>query len=275
MYKALLFDLDDTIFDFERCSRKALFETFQQLGADYNDFVYEQFRQVDDMLWSQQKRGSLTLHEVLEIRFKHLFERLNIKVRGQLNPYSAAPSDSLSRLDGSLSQWGDALYIEAQRLFADRLSNQFHLKPDAENIIERLSKRYPLYVASNGILEMQVQRLKLAKLLPYFTDVYVSDDIGYEKPNSKFFAECLRRSRLTPDDVLLIGDSLQADMVGGNNSAIDTCWYNPNKRSGSNVVAIKYEIKGLVQLTRILLAPHLPENCNYKWTQQADINKLL
>ena len=105
-------------------------------------------------------------------------------------------------------------------------------------MVQSLSKNYKIYAASNSQKSMQENRLKLAGLFEHFTDFFISDDIGYEKPNVKFFEESLRRAELSSDQVLMVGDSLISDMYGAYNAGLDRCWYNPYKLD-QNIITVK------------------------------------
>ena len=224
MYTALFFDVDDTLLNFELCSQAALCKTFNFFNIDYNEKVYKLFRDIDHHLWMKQKQGVLAVEEVLNFRFKQLLDGLNLGV----DP------------------------IKFQSSFQEYLSKECVLEANAIEVIQYLSSKYKLYVTSNGILKMQLERLKLAGLLPYFSDVFVSDEIGYDKPNINFFRECLERSQVHCEEILLVGDSLEADIIGANKSNIATCWYNPN--NGIKKVDLKtdYIISNLLQLKKIL-----------------------
>ncbi len=222
MYKALFFDIDDTIFNFAACSKNALRETCAVLGTPFDDSIYEAFRGIDTALWNLQKQGALTVQSVLDIRFPKLFARLGVEADA-----AAAP-----------------------RIFAKALSGQTAAEPHAAAALQNLCAKYRLHAASNGELEMQRRRLELAGLLPCFEGVYVSDDIGYDKPDSRFFKECLGRSGLAPQDVLMIGDSLEADIAGAGRCGMDTCWYNPRGAQGGGIP--NYTIVDLLQLVEIL-----------------------
>lgn len=225
MYKALFFDIDDTIFDFEKCSLAAFKESFKICNLHYSRSIHELYREISKDLWRKQKSGEISVQDVLNSRFKILFEKLNI----------------------------DFPYYSFQKVFEKNLGQEYITEPNASQVIGTLSKKYKIYAASNGILEMQINRLKHANLLDYFTDLFVSDDIGYDKPSNNFFKECLKRSKLEPEEILFIGDSLQADIVGAKNNNIDTCWYNINEYEKPKDLKVNYIIRNLIELNKILL----------------------
>ena len=224
MYKALFFDVDDTLLNFKLCSRAALSNSFESLNIQYDHSFFDLFYKIDHELWSRQKQGLLSVQDVINSRFKEMFSLLKISVDSN----------------------------KFKNVFHEKLSAEFILESDALEIIRYFSSKYKLYVASNGFLAMQQSRLRSAGLLSYFTELFVSDDIGYEKPDSRFFDECLNRSKLKNNDILFIGDSLDADMLGAYNSSIDTCWYNPGNKINDRDFKIDYIINDLLQLKEIM-----------------------
>lgn len=224
MYKAVFLDVDDTLLNFSLCSQAALSKTLNEFNMEYNDTIYKLFYDIDNRLWLKQKQKLISVQDVLNLRFKQLFAYLNL----------------------------DTDYIAFQSKFQIYLSKEHALEPGAIEIIQYLNSKYKLYVASNGILTMQLSRLKLAGLLPYFSDLFVSDDIGYSKANVSFFNECLKRCNLQRNEILFVGDSLEADMMGANNSNIDACWYNPYYKVKNIDVKTHYMIENLLQLKNIL-----------------------
>lgn len=224
MYKAIFLDIDDTVFNFRKCSESALKETFSMMKIEYNKNVFDSFSEIDDGLWTRQKRNQLTVDEVLNVRFIHLAEKLGL----------------------------DYDCHQAKMYFGNLLGEQYIMEPGIENVLDELSGDYKIYAASNGILKMQDNRLQLSGLKKHFTDLFVSDDIGYAKPDINFFTESLNRSNLTTSNVLMVGDSLISDIEGASVAGIDSCWYNPYGLKNSSEVKMDYEINKLKGLLKIL-----------------------
>lgn len=222
VYKAIFFDVDDTLLDFELCSKKALFKTFQVLQLDFTEEVYEHFREIDSRLWKKQKQGLISVQEVLAKRFLLL-----------------AQTFAIEDMSGNL-----------RKQFEIQLGDTDILVSHAKEVVDDLSKKYTLYAASNGILKMQINRLEKAEILHYFKDLYVSDDIGFDKPDIGFFNECLKRSKLSREEVLFVGDSMEADMWGAKNAGINTCWYN--SKGCKDTVGVTYVMNDLHELSKIL-----------------------
>lgn len=224
MYKAIFLDIDDTVFNFKKCSESALKETFSTLNLEYNKNVFESFSAIDERLWKQQKEELLTVAEVLDIRFAELSETLGLNYDSNL----------------------------AKEHFGKLLGEQYIMEPGIEEVLKELSADYKIYAASNGVLTMQENRLQLSELKKYFTDLYVSDDIGYAKPNINFFIESMDRAKLKASEILMVGDSLVSDIAGARAADIDSVWYNPYSLENLSKISADYEIKDLHELAGIL-----------------------
>ena len=224
MYKAIFLDIDDTVFNFKKCSESALKETFSTLNLEYNKDVFESFSAIDERLWKQQKEELLSVADVLDIRFAELSETLGLDYDSNL----------------------------AKEHFGELLGEQYIMEPGIEEVLKNISADYKIYAASNGMLTMQKNRLQLSGLKRYFTDLYVSDDIGSAKPNIRFFTESMKRAGLEPSDILMIGDRLVSDIAGARNAGIDSVWYNPYGLENETDIEADYEIKELHELAGIL-----------------------
>lgn len=209
-------DIDDTILDFKKCSQQALEESCKHIGIPYSYDLYVCFYEIDKALWDRQKLGELSVEEVLQIRFETLCNSF------------------VQEVDSSLFN----------KTFQANLAKTTVLIAGAKETLQYLSSKYTLYAASNGILEMQTSRLKRADLYDYFKDLYVSDAIGFEKPDARFFNSCLSQSKCTPEEVLFIGDSWEADIEGAMQLHIDSCWFTQESRDNR----VKYQIKTLEEL---------------------------
>lgn len=220
LYKALFIDIDNTLLAFRPSSQVALRKTFEHYGFAYEPEYYEVFFWIGEILWGQQKQELITIDQIQERIFPRLLLALGLEADGR------AMNDT----------------------FHELLHQEAVLEPQALEVIRELSQHYRLYTASNGFLAMQRSRLEIAGLLPYFTDLFVSDDIGAEKPSVAFFEEAMRRSGTKPEEVLFIGDSLAADMVGAERVGMDRCWYNPTESPRPLSPSLTYEITSLTEL---------------------------
>ena len=225
MIKAIFLDIDDTIFDFSQCAHRAFGDACAAVKITPTEDVWQTFCRIDVSLWKAQKEGRLTVAEVVQFRAEHFAKAVN--VLGQASAF--------------------------QQAFQRALSVQTALVPGADHVLRSLSGSFPLFAASNGILQMQLSRLKSAGLFSYFSDVFVSDEIGFEKPDRRFFSKCLHRIHSCPEEVLMVGDSLQADIAGGAKSGLKTCWLNRKKKPNPSGMIPDYEIRGLPELLTLLI----------------------
>ncbi|MCH7378510.1 MULTISPECIES: YjjG family noncanonical pyrimidine nucleotidase [Acinetobacter] len=224
MYKAIFFDIDDTLLNFSVANRAAFIQSFAEFNLDHDDATYSTYKAINHHLWEKQKLGQITVQDVINNRFKQLFRALNLELN----------------------------HDHFRDTFQGNLAKQHTLEAGAVEAIDYLSQKYKLFAASNSILIQQKARLDLAGLLPHFSDLYISDDIGYEKPDQRFFETCLHRSQIAKEEVLFIGDSLEADMKGAASCQISTCWYNPNNLPNQLQLNITHTIQHLSDLVKIL-----------------------
>lgn len=225
-YRAVFLDIDDTIFDFEKCSERALKQAFAACGIRFSKETVAVFRRVDETLWAQQKQGVLSILEVLEKRSREVTGILGAPEKAEL----------------------------FRTLFHQGLTEAFCPVEGIGEALEFLYKKYLVYAASNGFLQMQRSRLEKAGLLQYFQGLFVSDDIGAEKPSPRFFQECLRRTGLQASEILMVGDSLSADMQGAKKSGLDVCWYNSKGKENILKVPLQGEIRSMRELEPWLLS---------------------
>ena len=159
VYRAVFFDLDDTIFDFGQCSRQAFFQACRCCHWSSSEEAFTEFQRLDQMLWSQQKAGHLTVEQVIHRR-----------------------AESMARWFGHPEQ-----SLAFQQRFSQCLAEEAALEPHARETLSLLHKKVPLYGASNGILAIQQARLEKANLTTYFSGLFVSDKIGAEQPDPQWF----------------------------------------------------------------------------------------
>ena len=121
-------------------------------------------------------------------------------------------------------------------------------------MLEFLADRYPLYAVTNGFAAVQRNRLHMAGIDRYMTDLFISEEIGYQKPKKEFFDRCFARigGDLSPSEVLLVGDSLTSDIRGANAAGLDACWFNPDRKANWAGVHVEYEIRCLTRLKELL-----------------------
>ena len=225
MIEFLFLDLDDTILDFRKAERVAVSKTFASLGIAPTDAVVERYHIINDLHWKMLERGELTREQVLVRRFGTLFDELGL----------------------------DTDPAECARRYSSNLAVGHYFLPLAEEAVAQLSKQYRLFLASNGTASVQHGRITSANLYRFFEDVFISQEIGANKPSAEYFRRCFARiPDFDPGRAMMVGDSLTSDIRGGINAGIQTCWVNPGHKTAPADIQPDHEIKALHQLPALL-----------------------
>lgn len=229
----LLFDADNTLFDFTAAEANALRETFWQHGLPFSADIPPIYKRINQQTWEAFERGELTAVELRFSRFKQLFATLSIKTNAQ--------------------QFGiDYLMHLAQR--PDLLEGAIEL-------LETLKGQYRLALITNGLQDVQRPRLALSGLDRYFEAIVVSDEVGAKKPEPAIFETLFAAIDHPPkSQAMIIGDSLSSDMQGGINFGIDTCWYNPTHKPLPAALPVTYIVHSLSEIP-VLLAQREKHAC--------------
>ncbi|KRK90570.1 YjjG family noncanonical pyrimidine nucleotidase [Companilactobacillus futsaii] len=223
-YKYILIDLDDTILDTRANTRNALKEMSEFVDFPFNDEQIQYWYQMNDYLWKQLEEKQISRQELMNSRFPNLFRHFNKKI--------------------------DTTNIN-QQYFAV-LNQQHELMPGAKKTLQELNKTYRLFAASNGTSDKQYSQTAGAKIDQYFEKIFLSENIGFDKPDKKFFESIESELQAPPKDFLMIGDSLSSDIAGANDSDIDSLWYNKNKKVNQSHVKPIFEVTSLPEIINIL-----------------------
>ena len=225
MFEFLFLDLDDTILDFQKAEHVALSKTLESFGLEPTREVLGRYNRINKEHWEALERKEMTRDQVLLGRFQVLFREFSVDV----DPEKVA------------------------RAYEHNLGIGHWFMPGAEEAVERLSKKYKLYLASNGTASVQKGRMTSANLYRFFEKVFVSQEIGANKPSLEYFERCFAQ---IPDfdkkKAIMVGDSLTSDIRGGQNAGIATCWVNPNHLEGHPDIRADFEIEALSQLEALL-----------------------
>ena len=223
MIEFLFLDLDDTILDFQKAERLALAKTLEFFGLPPTDTVLARYHQINREHWERLERKELTRQQVLVGRFAALFAEMGLSAQAE----------------------------QVARAYEENLSQGHYFLPGAEEALQSLRKKYKLYLASNGTARVQAGRLKSAGIIPYFQEIFVSEEMGYNKPDPAYFDACFARiPGFRKDRAMMVGDSLTSDILGGIQAGIATCWVNPHHKTGS--IRPDYEIESITQLEALL-----------------------
>jgi 2-haloacid dehalogenase len=226
MYEILFLDLDDTILDFHKAERIAISKTIRDFGVEPTEELLHRYHVINKWHWEQLEQGKLTRAEVLENRFGVLFEELGLEV------------DKTA----------------CARAYEKNLSIGHYFLPGAEEAVDALSKKYRLFLASNGTASVQKGRMTSANLYRFFETVFVSQEIGHNKPSKAYFDACFASIEgFDPEKAMIVGDSLSSDIKGGINAGIKTVWVNPNHQDCGQTVP-DHQIEALHQLEALLEA---------------------
>lgn len=225
MYNYVLFDADNTLLDFNAAQFHGFSNMLQYYGIDFTESIFEKYQIINHALWHQFEQGILSKEKVQSQRFKKLFDSLGYDIDG----------------------------MDAERIYQLSLQNQCWLMPYADEVCKILYPSTNLSIVTNGVGSTQIARVKNSEIGKYMSSLVISEEVGYAKPDPRFFSEAFRIIGCTQDDhILIVGDSLTSDIQGGINSGIDTCWYNPNMQEYDSNVKINYIIHDLRELLSIV-----------------------
>ncbi|WP_286782831.1 YjjG family noncanonical pyrimidine nucleotidase [Streptococcus sp. UBA4344] len=225
-YRYLLFDLDHTLLDFNAAEDIALTELLKEARVSdiqaYKDFYIPMNRK----MWDDLSLKKLTKKELINTRFSRLFANFGHEVDG---------------------------HAFAMR-YQDFLSQQGQVLTGANQLLDQLSQQgYRIFGATNGISKIQTGRMANSGIQDYFEHVFISDEVGYQKPDKAFYdAIAGAISRFDHQKALMIGDNLLADIQGGNNAGIDTAWYNPHQKTNRTSARPTYTVHNYQELLKLL-----------------------
>ena len=226
-YKVILFDADETLFDFKKAEREAFKNTMIDFGIDYDEsYHFNTYEEINCAIWKELEQGLITQEKLKTERFRRFIDRLDMNF--DENEFASTYMKYLG--DGSF-------------LFEGALE-----------LIEDLSNKYILSIVTNGLTIVQERRIKKSVIAKYFKDIVISEEIGISKPHPNIFEHAINNlGEFSKDEILMIGDNLSSDIKGGINYNIDTCWYNPNKVENTSNLTPTYEMTDYKEIRSLLL----------------------
>ena len=225
MYKVLFIDLDDTVLDFKKAEQIAIRKTLETFGLTPTREVCDRYSRINQRHWEQLERGELTREQVLVGRFAALFAEYGVTA--------------------------DAACCS--QTYTHNLGIGHYFLPGAKEALEQLAEKYQLYLASNGTAKVQAGRLESANISHLFRDIFISQDIGFNKPDKEYFTRCFARiPDFDPAQTMIVGDSLTSDIRGGKNAGIATCWVAPLSNPGREDIVPDYRVESLADLPALL-----------------------
>ena len=227
MYEILLIDLDDTILDFKGAEAVAIRKTLSDAGLEPTDAVCQRYSECNDIHWKMFERGEITREQVLVGRFQMLFDEMGVA----------------------------ADVHQVAKNYAENLSLGHEFLPGAEDALKALQGKYRLFLASNGTDWVQHRRIGDSGIAKYFENIFISQEIGANKPDKAFFERSFAKiPGFDPAKAMMIGDSLTSDIQGAINAGIPACWYNPEHKARPEHLSIDYEIDRIEQMAEIALS---------------------
>ena len=226
IYKFLLFDLDHTLLDFDAAEDVALSHLLKEEGVEDIQAYKDYYVPMNKTLWKDLELKKITKQELVNTRFAKLFAHFGIEKDG-------------------------AYLAERYQFF---LSKQGQIFPGVEDLLKKLIHQgFELYAATNGITFIQTGRLEQSGIAPYFKEIFISEQLHTQKPDASFYEKIgARIPNFDKNQTLMIGDSLSADIQGGNNAGIDTIWYNPHHLENKSLAQPTYEVDSYQALLEIL-----------------------
>jgi 2-haloacid dehalogenase len=225
-YKWLLFDADNTLFDYDRAEVAALGRTLEQFGQPFTPGHLTAYQRINTELWQALEKGLITPAALGVRRFESLFAEFKLDLAPQTFSHA---------------------YLE-------QLATCSELIEGAAELLQALHARYRLVIVTNGLKAVQRSRLACSPIRDYITEMVISEEVGASKPHQAIFDATFERiGRPLKSEVLMIGDNLTSDIAGGCRYGLDTCWYNPTNQPTPKDLEITYQIKLLAEIADFLL----------------------
>lgn len=219
---AVLLDIDGTVMDFSKGQRHAFFSAFSELGYNFKEDEYTLFDGINKCYWRKFERGEIRKDVLIYERFDVLFEKLGVK--------------------------GDSAAVE--NIYQHYLGEQCFLIEGAMDAVKYLKGKYAIYIVTNGVKETQLNRIKKSGLINYTDMIFVSEAIGYQKPQKEFFDHVFNNVPFKKESSVIIGDSQSSDIQGGINAGIKSIWFNAEHEK--KTVPSDYEIHSWEEIYKIL-----------------------
>lgn len=225
MIRNVLFDLDDTLFDFHKAEKIALTKTLVHFGIDPTEETLALYSTINAAHWKRLELGEISREEVKVGRYRELFKTIGV----ECDP------------------------VKATAYYESMLAIGHYFMPGAPELLEELYRKYRLYIVSNGTAKVQEGRIGSSRIAKYMDGIFISQILGANKPDKQFFDICFAE---IPDfslsETVIIGDSLSSDIKGGINAGITTVWFNPKGIENDSDIKPDYAIKELSEVPGLL-----------------------
>ena len=225
MIKNILLDMDNTILDFTRAERVAASKALAAMGIQPTDELLKRYHEINEDQWRLFELGELEREQVKVRRYELLFDEMGI----------------------------DASPRETAKVYEGLLGIGHYFMDGAVELLETLSGEYRLYLATNGTSNVQKSRISSSDISKYFQGIYISEDVGYNKPDPRYFEACFKDiPSFIREETVMIGDSLTSDIKGGINAGIKTVWFNYEGKSRDDSIVPDYEVHSLDEIPALV-----------------------
>lgn len=226
-YDTILWDVDGTLLDFKAAEKAAVKVLFEEFGlGKCSDEMVSRYSDINQKYWKLLERGELTKPQILIRRFEEFF--------------------AAEGLNTSLAEKFNSVY-------QIRLGDTIVFCDESKDVVSSLKGKVRQYVVSNGTIIAQTKKLKNSGFDKLMDGIFLSEQLGYEKPAKEFFDIVLSKiTYSSKSKILIIGDSLTSDILGGNRAGIASCWYNPSRTANDTSAVPDFEIHDLHEVTAII-----------------------
>jgi YjjG family noncanonical pyrimidine nucleotidase len=225
-YDTFLFDADGTLFDYDMAEDNALKIMFDYCGFEYSQSIRQIYREKNFQVWASYEKGEITKEELQTLRFSRLFNDIGVHYDEK--------------------NFNERYLIELGK-------GSFLIDGALQICKEITSRNKNIFIVTNGILTTQKLRIEHSLIKEYISDFFVSEFVGFQKPHALYFDYVFSHiPQVNKDRILIIGDSLTADIAGGNNAGIDSCWFNKSGETNNTDITPTYEINSLSELNKFI-----------------------
>ena len=223
-YTTVYFDLDDTLLDFKAAEHDAIEKLLSLHNLPSNDSLIAEYSAINQSWWERFEKGEIKRKQIFSGRFRDFIERFE---------FTADPEKMATDYFNLLSQGHNVMN-------------------GAEDVLKHLKGNgYIICITTNGIAFTQHRRIKECGLQKYFDYVFISEEVGFQKPDKRYFEAVMNNSpEKDKSKILVIGDSQSSDILGGINMGLDTCWLNTHNKTATYIPT--YEIKKITEILHIL-----------------------
>lgn len=221
----ILFDLDDTIYDFGMAEKYALGKMLTDIGVEPTEEKANLYSKINLSHWKRLEKGEITREQVKVDRFRSFLCEINVDF--------PAP--------------------RADEIYRSYLNQGHYFMEGAWEMLQALQGKYRMYLVTNGTADTQKGRIASGQIEQFFEKIFVSELIGYDKPSTKFFEACFQQmASFQKNETIIIGDSLTSDIQGGINAGIRTLWFNGRDEVNETAIKPDYEVRKLCEIEGFL-----------------------